>query len=444
MKKGTKIGIGLTAVVAVVSISAFAASNRSGGGVSVRIEPVATRDLVALVNASGWIRPHRRVDVQADIMGRIIELNVKEGQAVQRGQVLLRIDPTQYEASVARAQAAVSEALAREAQTRANLLQAERAYDRLRQLATSDQNLVSAQQLEEAETQVRVQRELLTAAGHGVSQARSALDEARDRLSKTVIRSPMDGVITRLNVEEGSTAIVGTMNNPGSLLLTVADLSSMEAVVRVDETDLPKIEVGDSASVSIDAFPRQKFTGRVTEIGYSAVRSPLQQNTPTTGQGQAIDYEIVITLDSPPPSLRSDLSVAADIVTDRRGQVLSIPIIALTVREQNADQPLPSEDPAVQRAAEAAAGSAAANDGEKIDQEGVFVVREGKAVFVPVMVGIAGQSYFEVLSGLTDSDSVVAGPYEAIRTLESGKPVRAMSAGGKARGGATTTAKAGS
>jgi HlyD family secretion protein len=440
MKKGTKIAIGVTAIIAVVSISAIATSKRSGAGVSVRIEEVATRDLVATVNASGWIRPHRRVDVQADIMGRIIELNIKEGQPVRKDQVLLRIDPTQYEASVARAQAAVSEALAREAQTRASVLQAERAYQRMRQLSASEQTLVSPQQVEEAETQMRVQRELLTAAGYGVAQARSALDEARDRLSKTVIRAPMDGVITRLNVEEGSTAIVGTMNNPGSLLLTVADLSSMEAVVRVDETDLPKIGIGDSASIAIDALPRQKFTGRVTEIGYSAVRSPLQQNAPTTGQGQAIDYEIVITLDDPPASLRSDLSVTADVVTGRRDQALSIPIIALTVREKPETEAIPSETPQARRAGEQAA-RAGTPDGNKIDREGVFVVREGKAVFVPVAVGIAGQGYFEVLEGLAPGDSVVAGPYEAIRSLEEGKAVRNMN---DARKGPQQTAKGGS
>jgi HlyD family secretion protein len=441
MKKGTKIGIAATAVIAVVSMSAYAAANRGGSGVSVRIEAVAERDLVATVNASGWIRPHRRVDVQADIMGRVIELNVKEGNVVQRGQVLLRIDPAQYEASVARAQAAVSEALAREAQTRANLLQAERAHARLRELGSSDENLVSRQQIEEAETQLRVQRELLTAAGFNVAQTRSALDEARDRLSKTVIRAPMDGVITRLNVEEGSTAIVGTMNNPGSLLLTVADLSSMEAVVRVDETDLPKIQIGDSATISIDALPRQKFTGRVTEIGYSAVRSPLQQNAPTTGQGQAIDYEIVITLEDPPASLRSDLSVTADVVTGRRDQALAIPIIALTVRERPETEAMPGETVEMQAAADAAA-DANRQDGNKLDQEGVFVVREGKAVFVPVSVGIAGQGYFEVLSGLARGDSVVAGPYEAIRSLEEGRAVRNLN--GARDKGAQKTAKGGS
>jgi HlyD family secretion protein len=428
MKKGMKIGIGVAAVVGVIAISTIASTRGDSGSASVRMEAVTTRDLVATVTASGWIRPHRRVEVQADIMGRIIELNVEEGNIVERGQVLLRIDPTQYQAAVSRAQAAVSEALAREAQTKANLLQAERAYERFAQLAKSDQQLISRQQLEEAETQMLVQRELLTAAGFGVQQTRSALEENRDRLAKTVIRSPMDGMITRLNVEEGSTAIVGTTNNPGSILLTVADLSTMEAVVRVDETDVPDIQVGDSAAVTIDAFPRQVFTGRVSEISYSSVRSPLQQSASPTSGGQAIDYEIVVTLDSPPTALRSDLSVSADIVTAKRPGALSIPIIALTVRERSDTEAIDNEDPAVRAAGEAAASAAAdaQEGGKRADQEGVFVVREGKAVFVPVTVGIAGQEYFEVISGVTASDTVVAGPYEVIRTLEDGKAVRPM------------------
>lgn len=439
MKKGVKIGIGVAVVASVIALSTMAAMNRGGDAVAVRIEEVATRDLVSTVAASGWIRPFRRVDVQADIMGRITELNVKEGDAVTRGQVLLRIDPTQYEAAVARAEAGVREASSRLAQTRANLAQAQRAYDRLRQLASSDANLVSRQQVEEAQTQLEVQRELEVAAGFGVEQARSTLAESRDRLSKTVIRAPMDGVITRLNVEEGSTAIVGTMNNPGSLLLTVADLSTMEAVVQVDETDLPDIKIGDSASVAIDAFPRQRFVGRVTEIGYSAVRSPLQQGGTSTGQGQAIDYEVVITLENPPPALRSDLSVSADVVTAHRPKALSIPIIALTVRERGTTQPGSNEDPEVQ----AAADRSAAEVQQKADEEGVFVVRGGKAVFVPVTVGITGQEHFEVISGVAAGDSVVAGPYDAIRGLEEGKAVRQMTtpANGAARPAGSTTAQ---
>ncbi|MEX0907057.1 MAG: efflux RND transporter periplasmic adaptor subunit [Gemmatimonadota bacterium] len=433
MKKKTKIAIAAVATAGVVAVSVVAAMKGRNAGTEVRLEAVATRDLVSTVTASGWIRPHRRVDVQSDIIGRIIELNVKEGANVQRGQLLLRIEPTQFEAAVSRARAAVQEAGAREAQARANMLQAERAYERLAALGQSDQNLVSRQQIEEAETQLLVQRELLTAAGFGVAQARSALAEAEDQLAKTVVRAPMDGIITRLNVEVGSTAMIGTMNNPGSILLTVADLSSMEAVVRVDETDVPDLQVGDSATITVDAFARETFTGRVTEIGFSSVTSPLQTYAPSAAGGQAIDYEIVITLDNPPPSLRSDLSVSADIVTARRTQALSVPIIALTVREKTTEEQIENENPEVNAAARAAIAAAAGTD-----EEGVFVVRDGIAHFVPVVVGIAGREHFEVISGLTSSDTVVAGPYEAIRSLEDGQAVRPLTVTPTERRGAIT------
>ena len=412
------VGIIGGAVVLTGVIGAFFSQRARGGGVEVRMEAVTRRDLAAIVTGSGWIRPHRSVDVQADIMGRVIELNVAEGDAVKRGQVLLRIDPTQYEAAVARARAGVSEALAREAQARANLIQAERTLERSRALRAQDSNFISLQALEEAETQARIQAELAEAARHGVAQARAALGEAEDRLAKTIIRAPIDGVVTRLAVEEGETAIVGTMNNPGSLLLTISDLGLMEAVIRVDETDVPEIKLGDSARISIDAFPRRSFVGRVAEIGHSAVRPQGMPGAPT-GQGQAVDFEVVIRLEDPPAGLRPDLSATADIVTATRSKVLAIPIIALTVRERGAVEVLPHEE----RAAQAAASEL---DATSTDAEGVFVVRGGKAEFVPVEVGIAGRDYFEVLSGLAEGDSIVSGPYETIRTLQSGQVVRPM------------------
>jgi HlyD family secretion protein len=419
MTKKTKLGVGLGALIVVAVIVGVAASTSGSDAVQVRIEPVAKRDLVATVSASGWIRPNRKVDVQSDIMGRITQLFVREGQNVEKGQILLRIDPAQYEAAVARARAAVSEALAREAQARANVLQAERSYKRFKDLAANP-NLVSKQQLEESETQVLVQKELLEAAKFGVVQTREALNEAAEQLGKTVIRSPMKGVVTRLNVEEGETAIIGTMNSPGSLLLTVADLGVMEAVVRVDETDIPEIKLGDSATVKIDAFLRQEFKGQVTEISHSSVRPPESQQAVGSGQGQAVDYEVVITLGNPPMTLRSDLSATAEIVSAKRPNALAVPIIALTVREKGNVKALPNENEKAR-----AAGAEAAKEKAE-DQEGVFVSRKGKAVFVPVKIGIAGREHFEVLSGLQLGDSVVAGPYEAIRSLEQDKPIRRL------------------
>jgi HlyD family secretion protein len=419
MRKGAKIGIGVGVLAVAAAVAVVGAVTRDDA-VEVRMEEVTRQDLVGVVSASGWIQPHRKVDVQADIMGRITALYVDEGQAVTQGQILLRIDPSQYESAVSRATAAVSEARARQAQARANLLQAERVWERNQQLASANADLVSKQALEESETQVRVNEQLMEAATFGVAQAQAALGEAENQLAKTVIRAPMDGIVTRLNVDEGETAIVGTMNNSGSLLLTVADLSVMEAVVHVDETDVPGLELGDSAIVQIDAFPRQKFTGRVSEIGHSAVQSREMAASTGGGQGQAIDFQVVIRLDEPPPSLRSDLSATSEVVTDMRPHALSVPIIALTVRERDSVEALPNEDPTA-----ASLGADAADDR---DQEGVFVVRGGRAFFTPVRIGIAGREHFEVLAGLQEGDTVVAGPYEAIRTLEHDQPVRPLTA----------------
>jgi HlyD family secretion protein len=394
-------------------------ATRRESGVEIRIEDVQKRDLVSVVNASGWIRPNRKVDVQSDIMGRITRMHVKEGQLVKRGDTLLQIDPTQSRAAVERARGALSEAQARAAQTNANYVQAQRNADRMRQLASVDSGLVSRQDLEEAETQELVQKELYDASQFGVAQARASLNEAIDRLGKTVLQAPMDGTITRLQVEEGETAIVGTMNNSGSLLLTVSDLSVMEAVIRVDETDVPDIELGDSAEIKVDAFQRQTFRGVVTEISHSSVRPPESITAGTgAGGGQAVDFEVVIRLENPPSSLRPDLSATADVITDRRTNAISIPIIALTVRDRGEVEALPQEDPEASIAAASAAGSN--------DVEGVFVVRDGIARFVPVTVGIAGREHFEIVAGLEVGDSVVAGPYEAIRSLMDGQAVRRL------------------
>ncbi|MGQ0816243.1 MAG: efflux RND transporter periplasmic adaptor subunit [Gemmatimonadota bacterium] len=421
MKKRTKAIVGIAALGVVVLIGGGAAVKaRSGNGVAVRLEPVKQRDLVAIVSASGWIRPHRKVDVQADVMGRIVELNVREGDPVTKGQVLLRIDPTQYQATVARRRAMVSEALARQAQAKASLIQADRGYQRARALASQGESLISKQALEDAETQFEVQKELYKAAEYGVQQARAAVNEEEDRLNKTVIRAPMSGVVTRLEVEEGESAIIGTMNNPGSLLLTVADLSTMEAVIRVDETDVPELKLSDSASVEIDAFPNQKFTGRVTEISHSSTRNPAQMQQQGGASTQSVDFEIVIQLDNPPASLRSDLSATAEVVTATRRNVLSIPIIALTVRERGNVKALPTED----KKAKAAAVEAERDKSE--DQEGVFILKDGKAHFVQVKTGITGREHFEIVAGLTARDTVVAGPYEAIRSLAEGKALRSM------------------
>jgi HlyD family secretion protein len=430
MKRNTKIVLGVGTLVVV---TAAAIAGVAGGGddaTGVRVAAVEPRDLESVVRASGWIQPRVAVDVQSDIMGRVTELNVKEGDSVQRGQVLLRIDPTEYMAAVARARASVSQALANEAQARASMIQAQQQLRRTEEMRTRDSTLISDQQYEEAQTTAEVQAALHQASEHGVEVARAALQEAEDRLAKSVIRAPMEGVVTRLNIEEGETAIVGTMNNPGSLLLTVSDLSVMEAVVRVDETDVPGIALGDSVVLSIDAFRRREFTGRVTEISHSSTVDPNTRGM--AQQSQAVDFEVVLTLDDPPPLIRPDLSATAEIITEQRPQALSIPIIALTVRERDDIQALENEQAEVQAAADALLGQA------DEDIEGAFVIRDGAAHFVPVAVGITGREHFEILSGLAAGDTVVAGPYEVVRQLNDGDPVRVLPVSGDSAGATTT------
>jgi HlyD family secretion protein len=423
MKRKTKIVLGVTAAVLVGGSAVASVATRGESGIAVRAATVEARSLESVVRASGWIQPRVSVDVQSDIIGRVTGLFVQEGDPVQRGQVLLRIDPTQYEAAVARARAGVSEAMAREAQARASLLQGEQALRRATEMRSRDAELISPQQFEETETQAQVQKALHEAALHGVEIARAMLREAEDQLAKSVIRAPIDGVVTRLNIEEGETAIVGTMNNPGSLLLTVSDLSVMEAVVRVDETDVPGITVGDSTTLLIDAFPRRRFMGQVTKISHSSTIPP--QGRAAAQQSQAVDFEVVITLDDPPSGIRPDLSATAEIITARRADALAIPIIALTVRERK-----DLEDDERDLSPEQAAALAALSPDDE-DVEGVFVIRDGHARFTLVGIGITAREHFEVVAGLAAGDSVVAGPYEAVRRLNDGALVRVLPGDGR-------------
>ena len=405
MKQKTKIIISVIALLVLGTAASIQASRGRTSGVEVRTEEIELRDLVEVVTASGNIRALRTVDVSSEVSAKVSELLVDEGEDVLRGQIMLRLEPDQYRASVARTEASLAQARAGQTQQEANLLQAERDLNRLLALRARDTVLVSGLQVDDARTRVDVAVATLTSSQHGVSQWRASVDEAMEQLSKTIFRAPMDGKVTRLNVEEGQTVIIGTMNNAGSLVLTISDLSVIEVVVQVDETDVPAISIGDSASIRIDAFGDREFTGHVTEIGNSAINPPSRQ---AAGQQAAIDFEVVLTLELNDAVLRPDLSATADIVTESRSKVLGVPIIALTVREEEPDT------------------SAAdySEDDELDDIEGVFMVSDGTVTFTAVEIGIAGQEYFEILSGISVGDTVVAGPYQRIRQLRNGDAVR--------------------
>jgi HlyD family secretion protein len=429
MSKRWKLTIAGITLATLAGVGGVAATRNKNKATEVKIEAVGRRDLVASVTASGQVSPRTKVDVSADVTGRIVRLAVKEGDLVTRGQFLLQIDPVQAEAQVQRSVAAVSAARAQEAQAKASWLQAQMVHNRQVELKKLQPQLVSDEQLDQLRTQVEVNRALYEAGSQQVQQAVAGLRDARRALERTTIIAPMSGKVTRLTVEEGEVAVPGTFNKELGTLLTISDMNVLETKIKVDETDVARIQVGDSAVVQIDAFPDTTFVGRVTEISNSSLKAA----TGTQGAEQAIDYEVTVQLVNAPKETRPDFSATAKVVTDTRAKALSVPIIALTVRENEA---LAQGDTAPTRG-----GRQPAKQVGKQDVEGVFVVAaDNKVAFRPVKVGIAGEKYFEVISGVKEGDRIVAGTYQAIRELKDGNLVKAAPPPGKdgkgAKGGA--------
>ena len=428
-------------VVVLAGFVSLGVSKRHQPAVDVRLEKVARRDLVSIVTASGKIEPEQSVDILSDIMGRIVYLPLQEGNLVQRGQILVKLDTASYAAAVEQAQAGVASARANVAQAQANLDQAQRAYNRARDVRAQNAQLISQEALEQAQTAQAVGAANLDASQRAVDQAVASLRNARDQLSKTTIASPLSGQVTRLAVKLGEVAVPGTFSRETGLLMTVSDMSVIEARVNVDETDVVRIKLGDSAMVSIDAFPDTSFTGRVTRIANSSVAGAAASTSGLVTAAQAVDFEVRVTLDHPPKGLRPDLSATARIITDTRKQVLSVPIIALTVREPSGDTATvkPASGTAVAQNAprfQVSQDTSQAHRSKEV--EGVFVVDTTTHVahFTPVKVGIAGDQYFELLTGLKGGETIVAGSYAAIKDLKDGTRVKAQQGGRPGAAGA--------
>ena len=404
-------GVVGAALIAVIVIAIKKGGNQA---TVVREEKVGKRDLIASVTASGQVQPHTKVDVASDVSGRIVRLAIKEGEMVKKGQFLLQIDPSTYQAEVQRSQAAVASARADYARARANLDQSKSALHRSEEIATTNATLISAEQMEQLRTTVDVNTALYEASKHSIDQTEASLRNSQSLLAKTTIVAPMSGQVTRLAVEQGETAVPGTFSKDQALLLTISDMTMLETKVKVDETDVARLAVGDSATIEIDAFPDTTFRGKVVEISNSALRAA---GAASTTSDQAVDYYVKVQLLNPPRDTRPDYSATAKIVTDTRTNVMSIPIIALTVREHEKNENKDS--------AQVVLGKKAAKDVGKRDVEGVFVVgKDNKVAFRPVRIGIAGEEYFEVLSGLQEGETIVSGSFQAIRELKEGTAVR--------------------
>jgi len=440
---GKKVLIVLGVVLVGAAVVAANLYYRRDTGLNVQAEALRARDLEAIVSASGKVQPKRQVNVSAQTPGRVTRIAVEEGQRVKAGQFLLEIDPKQLEgqlqrgeASVAAAQSSLLGARTSVEQGRANLELArqnlKRQEDLWKEGLTTKENLEKAQnEVTVREADLRARTQDIETNEQRIKQEQAGLSTTRYNLNQIIITAPMDGLVTRRSIEEGETAVVGTMNNAGSVLLTIADMSVIEAEVEVDETEIPTVALHQEAKVTIDAVPDRTFKGRVTEIGNSPIQTNTNTNTQSSGQRQATTFKVVITLEEPVPDIRPGFTCTAEITTAKRKDVVAVPIQALTVREMlyNDKGEMVRETPnRRRRGTNIETPLSASNEPPpghtRKETEGVFAIRDGKAIYLPVKVGIAGEQYFEVLDGLKAGDQVITGPFASVRELSDGQTVK--------------------
>ncbi len=412
-------------------------------GLTVTTEAIKARDLDAIVSASGKIQAKRTVNVSSDTVGRVVNLAVNEGDRITKGQFLLQIDPKTLrsrvdngeaslkgaEVTLDQMQQSVETGKAQLELTRQNLA---RQQDLWTQLLTTRELLDKAlNDVKVAESSLSEREKLANAQASRIAQERANLDSAKYDLSKVRIESPIDGIVTARSIQEGEMVMIGTMNNAGTVLMTLADMSIIQAEIEVDETNVPNVQIGQLAKISIDAIPDKSFKGHVSEIG----NSPIQAAAGATGT-QATNFKVKVVLDEDVPDVRPGFTCTADITTARRKNVVAVPIPAVAVRElifdangkaikepkTDNEAPHRGSDAVVDAAAELKTGQA------RKEVEGVFVVRaNGKskdAEFTPIKMGIAGDKYFEVLTNVKPGDEVITGPYNSVRGMADGDSVK--------------------
>ncbi len=451
MSRGKKILIGIGVAVATLAIAGIAVHQSRKGVVTIQTGKVARQDLASIVSASGEIRPKTYVNIGANAFGKITRLYVKEGDRVRKGQLLAQLENVQPSADVNATQASVEAAVTDSAAaaaamntSTADLNRAQSDFERAQLDWTRAQGLFkdsliakseydsqkaawqTAQAgLAQAQARVAQAKAQKDSADRHISLNRANLTHATDVLKKTTYAAPYNGMITNLPVREGETVVIGIQNSPGSTLMTLADMSVITAEVKVDETDIVNVRLGQPAEVSIDAIPKKIFKAVVTEIGNNAiVRSTgVSTSQQTSASQEAKDFKVVVTLQDPPENLRPGLSATAKITTATRSGALSIPIQALTVRSRADLKAASSEKDNVQAAAPSSDASNTTG-ADKEEVQGVFVIRDRKAEFLPVQTGITGTTDIEVLSGLKPGDEIVTGSYKVLRTLRPGTSVK--------------------
>jgi HlyD family secretion protein len=448
MSTRKKIALAAGIAVAIAAITGTASYYSRKGVVTVQTGKVQRLDLTSIVSASGEIKPKTYVNIGANAFGKITRLYVKEGDRVKKGQLLAQLENVQSTADVNATQASLevgqTDAVAAEAALNTSVADLNRAksdaqraqldWDRAQGLfkealiAKSEYDMRKAAfetadaGLAQAQARVAQAKAQKDSAGRRIGQIRANLTHAADVLQKTTYAAPFDGMITNLPVREGETVVIGIQNSPGSTLMTIAEMSVLTAEVKVDETDIVNVRLGQPAEVSIDAMPKRPFQAVVSEIGNNAiVRSTgVSTSQQTSASQEAKDFKVVVTLQNPPEDLRPGLTATAKITTAARGNALSVPIQALTVRTHADLEPRRDDKGAVQ----AATPQSQPKDKAKEEIQGVFVIRNGKGEFVPVQTGIAGVADIEVLSGLKEGDEIVTGSYKVLRTMKPGTSIK--------------------
>jgi len=371
----------------------------------VSVAKVALEDVVAKVTANGKIQAEKKVDLAALVMGQVVNLAVREGDPVKTGDFLLQIDKTRATAQEAGSAAALSASQSQLDSARASLEQAQGDFKRADENYRS--SIISAADFQHVQATLDTARAAYQTALHQIEQSRAVLNASRDDLSKTTVRSPIDGIVTALRIKAGEVTVVGTMNNPGTQLMTISDMTTVQAVLMVDETDTPSIALGQKALLTLDSYPAHPFDGVVTEVGSSPIARDDVELAGLTTTSDAINFKVRVKLLDPPPSIRPGFSVTADIITGTRSKVSAIPLAAVVIR----DSPKGEKDAT----------------GRLKTEQGVYTVVGGKVRFVPVTTGLSGELQIEVTDGLKSGDEVVTGPFKTLRTIKDGDRVKPMS-----------------
>jgi HlyD family secretion protein len=379
------------AAIVVIGVAA----SRGEKGAAVQVATVARENIQSKVSANGKIQAVVKVDITANVMGPITQLKVKEGDMVKKGAVLLEIDPVRSRAAVDSLKASLQATTHDFETAKARTEQARNDFNRAE--ANYKAGIISLSDFEQSQTALRTSQTAFNSAQKRIDQARADLAGAQDTLNKTLITAPMDGVVTAKRIELGETAVIGLQNAAGTVLVTISDMSKVEAEMEVDEASIPTVKVGQEAQVRIDAYPNQIFQGVVTEVG----GSPIIQ----TNVNEAIKFKVKVQIKNPPPTIKPGLSNQADIFTGSRDQALAVPLQALVMKDIKLKK------------------GETFQAGAPREEEGVFILQGGKAAFKALKTGLMGELNVEVLSGLSGGEQLVIGPFKALRELKDGDEV---------------------